>query len=49
MEGLMNNEFERTQKETVVAQFKVRSCHLPGGTDENHEKPVRIIGLRAGI
>jgi hypothetical protein len=35
---IVNNELERKWKEAVVAQFKVLSRHLPGGTKENHEK-----------
>jgi hypothetical protein len=31
------------------ASFKVLSWHLPGGTEETHEKPVRIICVLAGI
>jgi hypothetical protein len=27
--------------------FKVLFQHLPAGTEENYEKPVRIAGLRA--
>jgi hypothetical protein len=27
------------RKEAVVASFKAQSRHLPGGTDENYEKP----------
>jgi hypothetical protein len=29
--------------------FEVLSRHSPGGTEENHEKPVGIAGLRAEI
>jgi hypothetical protein len=39
MIGLMNNEFERIWEEAVVAQFKLQSRHLHGGTEENHEDP----------
>jgi hypothetical protein len=35
----MNNELERICKEAVEAQFKILSWHLPGGTEESHEKP----------
>jgi hypothetical protein len=34
----MNNELERVWKEVVVAKFKILFQHLPGGTEENHEK-----------
>jgi hypothetical protein len=33
----VSNELERMWKEAVVV--KVLSQHLPGGTEENHEKP----------
>jgi hypothetical protein len=36
---IVNNELESMWKEAVMAQFKVLSRHLPGGTDEIHEKP----------
>jgi hypothetical protein len=36
---------ERMWKEAAVAQFKVISWYLPAGTEENHEKPVKIAGL----
>jgi hypothetical protein len=35
----VNDELERMWKEAVVALFKVLSRHLPGGSEENHEKP----------
>jgi hypothetical protein len=40
---------ERMWKEADVAQFKVISWHLPAGTEENHEKPVKIAGLLVEI
>jgi hypothetical protein len=33
-------------KEAVVAQFL---SYYPGGTEKNHDKPVRIASLRAEI
>jgi hypothetical protein len=36
----MNNKLEGIWKEAVMAQFKVLSHHLPGGTEENQEKPM---------
>jgi hypothetical protein len=36
-------------KEAVVAYFKVLSWHSPRGTEKNHDKPVRIAGLKAEI
>jgi hypothetical protein len=35
----MNMNLERTWKEVDMAYFTVLSQHLPGGTEENHEKP----------
>jgi hypothetical protein len=35
----MNNELERMWKEKVMACFEILSWHLPGGTEETHEKP----------
>jgi hypothetical protein len=35
---LMNDELKRIWKEEVVVLFKVISRHLPGGTENNHEK-----------
>jgi hypothetical protein len=35
----MNNELKSIRKEVVMAYFMILSQHLPGGTDENHEKP----------
>ncbi|KDR17913.1 hypothetical protein L798_08220 [Zootermopsis nevadensis] len=32
-----------------LSKYEVPSRHLPGNTEENHEKPVRIVGLRAEI
>jgi hypothetical protein len=34
----MINKLERIWKEAAMAKFKVLSWHLPGGTEENHEK-----------
>jgi hypothetical protein len=36
-------------KEAAVACFKLLSLHVPGGTEENNETPVRIDGLRVDI
>jgi hypothetical protein len=36
---LINDELKRTPKEEVLAQFEEPSRHLPGWTEENHEKP----------
>jgi hypothetical protein len=41
----MNSELERISKEMVMAKFKVLFWHLPGRTEENHKKPVRLAGL----
>jgi hypothetical protein len=37
--SLVNNELERMWKEVVMAQFKVISLRLSGGTEEDHGKP----------
>jgi hypothetical protein len=34
----MSNELEKMWKEAVVAEFEVLTRHLPGGTEEKHEK-----------
>jgi hypothetical protein len=34
----MNYKSGKTQKKAVLAWFKVLSRHLPGGTQENHER-----------
>jgi hypothetical protein len=36
----------KDMEEAVVAKFKILSRHLPGGTKENYENPVRTAGLR---
>jgi hypothetical protein len=36
-------------KEAVMAYFQILSWHLPVGTEESHEKPVKIAGLQAEI
>jgi hypothetical protein len=46
---LVNNELENTWKEAVAVKFNILSRHLPGWTDGDHEKSVRISGLRAEI
>jgi hypothetical protein len=48
-ECLTNNEWERIWKEEVVALCKVLSRYLGKRTEENHERIVRIAGLRAEI
>jgi hypothetical protein len=35
----VNNELERMWKEVVIAEFKVLLWHLPGGAEQNPEKP----------
>jgi hypothetical protein len=42
---VMNNELGRIWQKALVAHFKILSQHLPGGIEENHEKPIRIITL----
>jgi hypothetical protein len=34
---IVNNEFERMWKETVLALYKILSQHLPGVAEEDHE------------
>jgi hypothetical protein len=36
---IMNYDLKRMWEELVMARFKVTSQHLPGGTEENYEKP----------
>jgi hypothetical protein len=48
MTGLLdNNELNGMLKEATLVKFEVLSQHLPGGTKENHENPVRIAGIWA--
>jgi hypothetical protein len=50
MTGLLgSNEFDGIQKEATVAKFDVLSQQSPGGTNENHENPVTMTGIRAEI
>jgi hypothetical protein len=43
------NELERIWKEVIMEQFKVLFQNLDGGTEGNHEKPLRVTGFRAEI
>jgi hypothetical protein len=43
----VNNELERMWKESFMAYFKILPQNLSGGTEENHEKPVGIVGVPA--
>jgi hypothetical protein len=45
----MNDNFERIWKESGRGLTEVPSRHFPGGTEENHVKPVRIVDVPAGI
>jgi hypothetical protein len=36
-------------KEAFVIKFKALYLHLSGGSDSNHENPVRVAGLRSEI
>jgi hypothetical protein len=38
----VNDELKRMWKEAFIAEFKVLTWHFPGGTEENHEKPLDI-------
>jgi hypothetical protein len=46
---LVNDELERLWKDVVMAYIKVLSWCLLGGTEGNHENPVRVISVLAGI
>jgi hypothetical protein len=46
---IVNNEFEMIWKEAVAAWFEVLLWHLPGGTDKNTKKRVRIVNISADI
>jgi hypothetical protein len=41
----VNNELEGIGKNAAMVSSKVLSQQLPGGTDENHRKPVRIVNV----
>jgi hypothetical protein len=43
----MNNELEMTRKEGAVAKFEVMSKHLSGKTEEYHDEPVMVLGVRS--
>jgi hypothetical protein len=45
----MNNELERIFEESCHGLIEVLSWHLPGGTEENHGKPVMTAGVVAKI
>jgi hypothetical protein len=36
-------------KEAVIARFEELAQHLPGGTEQSDENPIRIVDLRAKI
>lgn len=40
-------QVERTENEASTGQSKVLCCHLPTGTEESHEKSVRIVCVLA--
>jgi hypothetical protein len=42
-------ETEKTMEEVVSFYFKVLSWHLLQQTEENHDKPVRTVGVVAGF
>jgi mannitol/fructose-specific phosphotransferase system IIA component len=39
----VNIQLERIENEASTIQSKVLCCHLPTGTEESHEKSVRIV------
>lgn len=43
----MNIHLERIENEAFTGQSKVLRCHLPTGTEESHEKSVRIVCVLA--
>jgi hypothetical protein len=45
LDGRWNDELERMWKEVVMVCFKVLFQHFTGGSEEFHEKYVRIIGV----
>jgi hypothetical protein len=45
----MNNELERIWKEAAIIKFEILPRHLPGGTEESHEKHVSTACLRVEI
>jgi hypothetical protein len=44
---LMNEELERKWKRAVVAYFRLRALHSPGGTDESQKTPGKTVGVPA--
>jgi hypothetical protein len=42
---LVENELEGMGKNAAMVYSKVLSQHLPGGTEESHRKPVRIVSV----
>jgi hypothetical protein len=42
----VDEELERTWKDAVMAYFKILSKHLPGGTDDKYESPVKMSASR---
>jgi hypothetical protein len=45
----MHEWWTEKDMEVIMTQFKVLSQHLPGWTEENHEKPVRTAAFRYEI
>jgi hypothetical protein len=45
----VNDEVERMREKVLLAKFDVSSYNLPGWTEENNEKSVRIISVSAKI
>ena len=43
----MNIQLERQENEASTGQSKALCCHLPTGTEESHEKSVRIVCVLA--
>ena len=45
----VNNRLKKIEREAFTSQSKVLCCHLPTGTEESHEKSVRILCVPAKI
>jgi hypothetical protein len=41
-ERLINNELQTVWKEAILTEYKMLLHHLPGGTEEKHEKPQSV-------
>jgi hypothetical protein len=39
----------RMSKESTTAYFEIQSRHFPGGTEETHEEPGRMVNVEAEV